>query len=254
MGLARRARQAAGLRTLCLLRFAPRLFVLFPAEGGIAPGDLSRVPGRCHGIGFVGARTILRRPRLRDPGVNHGGQHFAGCRDSIAVGAGQCGCPLSVPSRVGRSLRVSRFHRRRMRARGITLVNVRRLDRLRLRRFAAFGRARWPRRCKRLVEGRSDTTPAPLLPRCRRSTLTSPARKPVHRRAVRTRPITCPAGPVEMLRRAMAETVRGASGRRGADGHFWTKTASATPFHLPPCGLPTASPPSGITPTAPGSR
>ena len=39
----------------------------------------------------------------------------------------------------------------------------------------------------------------------------------------------------------------------GSD-HLSTNTTSATPLHIEPCGLPAASAPSGINPTAPGSR
>ena len=62
LGLEReRAGRAAGLRTHMLVALGAALFVLFPAEADMAPGDLSRViQGVATGIGFIGAGTILK--------------------------------------------------------------------------------------------------------------------------------------------------------------------------------------------------
>ena len=57
-----RAGKPAGLRTHMLVALGAALFVLFPAEAGMAIGDLSRViQGVATGIGFLGAGTILKR-------------------------------------------------------------------------------------------------------------------------------------------------------------------------------------------------
>src|SRR5688572_12607454 len=62
-----RARKAAGLRTHMLVAVGCALFVLFPAEAGMAIADVSRViQGVATGIGFIGAGTILKRPESGD--------------------------------------------------------------------------------------------------------------------------------------------------------------------------------------------
>jgi putative Mg2+ transporter-C (MgtC) family protein len=54
--------KAAGLRTHMLVSLGAALFVLAPAEGGLAEGDTSRIiQGIAAGIGFIGAGTILKR-------------------------------------------------------------------------------------------------------------------------------------------------------------------------------------------------
>src|SRR5262245_29376827 len=63
LGLEREcAHKPAGLRTHMLVALGAALFVLFPAEAGMAIADLSRViQGVATGIGFIGAGTILKR-------------------------------------------------------------------------------------------------------------------------------------------------------------------------------------------------
>jgi putative Mg2+ transporter-C (MgtC) family protein len=54
--------KAAGLRTHMLVSLGAALFVLAPAEAGLAEGDTSRIiQGIAAGIGFIGAGTILKR-------------------------------------------------------------------------------------------------------------------------------------------------------------------------------------------------
>jgi putative Mg2+ transporter-C (MgtC) family protein len=54
--------KAAGLRTHMLVSLGAALFVLAPAEAGLAEGDTSRIiQGVAAGIGFIGAGTILKR-------------------------------------------------------------------------------------------------------------------------------------------------------------------------------------------------
>jgi putative Mg2+ transporter-C (MgtC) family protein len=54
--------KAAGLRTHMLVSLGAALFVLAPAEAGLAEGDRSRIiQGIAAGIGFIGAGTILKR-------------------------------------------------------------------------------------------------------------------------------------------------------------------------------------------------
>jgi putative Mg2+ transporter-C (MgtC) family protein len=56
-------RKAAGLRTHMIVALGAALFVLAPAEAGLAEGDVSRIiQGIAAGIGFIGAGTILKRP------------------------------------------------------------------------------------------------------------------------------------------------------------------------------------------------
>jgi putative Mg2+ transporter-C (MgtC) family protein len=54
--------KAAGARTHMLVAFGAALFVIVPAEMGLAEGDLGRViQGVATGVGFLGAGTILKR-------------------------------------------------------------------------------------------------------------------------------------------------------------------------------------------------
>jgi putative Mg2+ transporter-C (MgtC) family protein len=90
------AGKAAGLRTHMLVAMGCALFVLFPAEAGMATADLSRViQGVATGIGFIGAGTILKRP---DGTEVHGLTTAAGlwltAAVGAAVGAGQLWLPL----------------------------------------------------------------------------------------------------------------------------------------------------------------
>ena len=91
-----RAGKAAGLRTHMLVALGCALFVLFPAEAGMAQADLSRViQGVATGIGFIGAGTILKRS---DSGEVEGLTTAAGIwltgAVGLAVGAGQLWLPV----------------------------------------------------------------------------------------------------------------------------------------------------------------
>jgi putative Mg2+ transporter-C (MgtC) family protein len=91
-----RAGKAAGLRTHMLVALGCSLFVLFPAEAGMAQADLSRViQGVATGIGFIGAGTILKRS---DSGEVEGLTTAAGIwltgAVGLAVGAGQLWLPV----------------------------------------------------------------------------------------------------------------------------------------------------------------
>ena len=57
-----RVGKAAGLRTHMIVALGAAMFVLGPAEAGLAAGDTSRIiQGIAAGIGFIGAGTILKQ-------------------------------------------------------------------------------------------------------------------------------------------------------------------------------------------------
>jgi putative Mg2+ transporter-C (MgtC) family protein len=86
-----RAGKAAGLRTHMLVALGSALFVLFPAEAGMAIGDLSRViQGVATGIGFIGAGTILKRTESEQvQGLTTAASIWLTGAIGMAVGAGQ---------------------------------------------------------------------------------------------------------------------------------------------------------------------
>jgi len=86
-----RAGKAAGLRTHMLVALGAAMFVLFPAEAGMAIGDLSRViQGVATGIGFIGAGTILKRAESeRVEGLTTAASIWLTGAIGMAVGAGQ---------------------------------------------------------------------------------------------------------------------------------------------------------------------
>jgi len=86
-----RAGKAAGLRTHMLVALGAALFVLFPAEAGMAIGDLSRViQGVATGIGFIGAGTILKRAEAEHvEGLTTAASIWLTGAIGMAVGAGQ---------------------------------------------------------------------------------------------------------------------------------------------------------------------
>jgi putative Mg2+ transporter-C (MgtC) family protein len=86
-----RAGKAAGLRTHMLVALGSALFVLFPAEAGMAMGDLSRViQGVATGIGFIGAGTILKRAESEQiEGLTTAASVWLTGAIGMAVGAGQ---------------------------------------------------------------------------------------------------------------------------------------------------------------------
>jgi putative Mg2+ transporter-C (MgtC) family protein len=86
-----RAGKAAGLRTHMLVALGAALFVLFPAEAGMAIGDLSRViQGVATGIGFIGAGTILKHAEAEHvDGLTTAASIWLTGAIGMSVGAGQ---------------------------------------------------------------------------------------------------------------------------------------------------------------------
>ena len=72
------------------------LFVLFPAESGMASQDLSRViQGVATGIGFIGAGTILKRTDSNEvQGLTTAASLWLTAAIGLAVGAGQLWLPV----------------------------------------------------------------------------------------------------------------------------------------------------------------
>ena len=91
-----RAGKAAGLRTHMLVALGCALFVLFPAESGMAQADLSRViQGVATGIGFIGAGTILKRTESGEvQGLTTAAGIWLTAAVGLAVGAGQLWLPV----------------------------------------------------------------------------------------------------------------------------------------------------------------
>jgi putative Mg2+ transporter-C (MgtC) family protein len=91
-----RAGKAAGLRTHMLVALGCALFVLFPAESGMASQDLSRViQGVATGIGFIGAGTILKRHDSNEvQGLTTAASLWLTAAIGLAVGAGQLWLPV----------------------------------------------------------------------------------------------------------------------------------------------------------------
>jgi putative Mg2+ transporter-C (MgtC) family protein len=86
-----RAGKPAGLRTHMLVALGAALFVLFPAEAGMAVADLSRViQGVATGIGFIGAGTILKRAESEQvEGLTTAASIWLTGAIGMSVGAGQ---------------------------------------------------------------------------------------------------------------------------------------------------------------------
>lgn len=80
----------AGLRTNMLVSFGAALFVLVSIETGLvqqSPDALSRViQGVVTGVGFIGAGTILRRPKVR--GLTSAAAIWVSAALGIAAGCG----------------------------------------------------------------------------------------------------------------------------------------------------------------------
>ena len=97
LGLEReRAHKAAGLRTHMLVALGCALFVMFPAESGMALQDLSRViQGVATGIGFIGAGTILKRADSNEvQGLTTAAGLWLTAAIGLAVGAGHLWLPV----------------------------------------------------------------------------------------------------------------------------------------------------------------
>jgi len=89
------AGKAAGLRTHMIVALGAALFVLAPAEAGLAEGDVSRIiQGVAAGIGFIGAGTILKREETNEI---HGLTTAAGIWLTAAVGVAAAVGPLWLP-------------------------------------------------------------------------------------------------------------------------------------------------------------
>jgi putative Mg2+ transporter-C (MgtC) family protein len=87
--------KAAGLRTHMLVALGAALFVIAPAQAGLAAGDLGRiVQGVAAGIGFIGAGTILK---LTDREEIKGLTTAAGIWLTAAIGIAAAVSPLWVP-------------------------------------------------------------------------------------------------------------------------------------------------------------
>ncbi len=91
-----RAGKAAGLRTHMLVALGAALFVLFQAEAGMGPGDLSRViQGVATGIGFIGAGTILKKAESEEiQGLTTAASIWLTAAIGMAVGAGRLWLPV----------------------------------------------------------------------------------------------------------------------------------------------------------------
>ena len=89
-------RKAAGLRTHMIVALGAALFVLAPAEAGLAEGDVSRIiQGVAAGIGFIGAGTILKRPDRQEV---HGLTTAASIWLTASVGVAAAMGPLWLPA------------------------------------------------------------------------------------------------------------------------------------------------------------
>jgi putative Mg2+ transporter-C (MgtC) family protein len=87
--------KAAGLRTHMLVSLGAALFVLAPAEAGLAEGDIGRiVQGIAAGIGFIGAGTILKRV---DRDEIQGLTTAAGIWLTAAIGVSVAMSPIWLP-------------------------------------------------------------------------------------------------------------------------------------------------------------
>jgi putative Mg2+ transporter-C (MgtC) family protein len=90
-----RVGKAAGLRTHMIVALGAAMFVLAPAEAGLAQGDTSRIiQGIAAGIGFIGAGTILKRA---DRNEIHGLTTAAGIWLTAAIGVAAAVGPLWLP-------------------------------------------------------------------------------------------------------------------------------------------------------------
>lgn len=88
--------KAAGLRTHMIVALGAALFVLAPAEAGLAEGDVSRIiQGVAAGIGFIGAGTILKQPdRLEVHGLTTAASIWLTASVGVAAAVG----PLWLPA------------------------------------------------------------------------------------------------------------------------------------------------------------
>jgi putative Mg2+ transporter-C (MgtC) family protein len=89
--------KAAGLRTHMLVALGSALFVLAPAEAGLAEGDVGRiVQGVAAGVGFIGAGTILKRAdREEIQGLTTAASIWLTAAIGISVAIGRLWVPVS---------------------------------------------------------------------------------------------------------------------------------------------------------------
>jgi putative Mg2+ transporter-C (MgtC) family protein len=88
--------KAAGLRTHMLVALGAALFVLAPAEAGLAEGDIGRIiQGVAAGIGFIGAGTIIKREERNEI---HGLTTAASIWLTAALGVAAAVGPLWLPA------------------------------------------------------------------------------------------------------------------------------------------------------------
>jgi len=88
--------KAAGLRTHMIVALGAAMFVLAPAEAGLAQGDTSRIiQGIAAGIGFIGAGTILKRSDRQEI---HGLTTAAGIWLTASIGVAAAVGPLWLPA------------------------------------------------------------------------------------------------------------------------------------------------------------
>jgi putative Mg2+ transporter-C (MgtC) family protein len=87
--------KAAGLRTHMLVALGAALFVIGPAQAGLAEGDVGRIiQGVAAGVGFIGAGTILK---LTDREEIKGLTTAASVWLTAAIGIAAAVGPLWVP-------------------------------------------------------------------------------------------------------------------------------------------------------------
>lgn len=81
----------AGIRTHVLVTLAATIFVMVPAEAGMALGDLSRViQGVATGIGFIGAGAILKVTQEREvQGLTTATTLWIATAVGVAIGLGR---------------------------------------------------------------------------------------------------------------------------------------------------------------------
>jgi len=86
----------AGMRTHMLVAMGAALFVLAPAEAGMASTDVSRViQGLATGIGFIGAGAILKLGEEREiRGLTSAAAVWMTAAMGVAVGLGRIGMAL----------------------------------------------------------------------------------------------------------------------------------------------------------------
>lgn len=91
-----RVGKAAGLRTHMIVALGAAMFVLAPAEAGLAQGDTSRIiQGIAAGMGFIGAGTILKRADRQEI---HGLTTAAGLWLTASIGVAAAVGPLWLPA------------------------------------------------------------------------------------------------------------------------------------------------------------